>query len=89
MRKQKRGNNMAKIQVCVGDLPSGVKFGKSVAIDTETMGLNLHRDRLCLVQICDENDTVYLVQIKKDKKCPNLKKMLTDQKILKIFRKKC
>lgn len=76
---------MAEIQVCVGDLPKDVKWGKSVAVDTETMGLNLHRDRLCLVQIGDGKDYVYLVQIKKNVPCPNLVKLLTNPKILKIF----
>lgn len=76
---------MPKIQVCIGDLPKTVKFSQSVAIDTETMGLNLHRDRLCLVQIGDGKGNVYLVQIIKGKKCPNLIKLLTDKKILKIF----
>ena len=76
---------MAKIQLCVGDLPKGVKFSKSVAVDTETMGLNLKRDRLCLVQLGDGNGNVYLVQIKKGKNCPNLKALLTDPKVTKIF----
>ena len=76
---------MAKICVCKGDLPSSVRFKKSVAIDTETMGLNLHRDRLCLVQIGDGKGNVWLVQIQKGKECPNLTKLLTDKKILKIF----
>ena len=76
---------MTKITVCSGDLPSSVRFGKAVAVDTETMGLNLHRDRLCLVQIGDGKGNVWLVQIKKGKKYPNLIKLLTDKKILKIF----
>ena len=76
---------MSKIQVYTGDLPASVRFGKSVAVDTETMGLNLHRDRLCLVQISDENGNVSLVQIQKGKKYPNLIKLLTNPKILKIF----
>ena len=79
---------MPKIQVCQGDLPAGISFGKSVAVDTETMGLNLHRDRLCLVQIGDRQGNVWLVQIQKDKKCPNLIKLLTDKKILKKFQKR-
>ncbi len=74
-----------EISLFKGDLPDGVRFTKSVAIDTETMGLNLLRDRLCLVQLADENKNVYLVQIIKGIDCPNLKKVLTDKKILKIF----
>ena len=76
---------MTKITVCSGDLPSSVRFGKAVAVDTETMGLNLHRDRLCLVQIGDGKGNVWLVQIKKGEKYPNLIKLLTNKKILKIF----
>lgn len=76
---------MTKITVCSGDLPSSIRFGKAVAVDTETMGLNLHRDRLCLVQVGDGDGNVWLVQIKKGKKYPNLIKLLTDKKILKIF----
>ena len=76
---------MPKIQICEGDLPQGVKFSKSVAVDTETMGSNLKRDRLCLVQLGDEKGNVYLVQIKKGKACPNLKALLTNPRITKIF----
>jgi len=76
---------MPKIQLCVGDLPKTARFTKSVAVDTETMGLNLKLDRLCLVQLSDEKENVYLVQIKKGKNCPNLKALLTNPKIVKIF----
>ena len=76
---------MPQIKLCTGDLPKTAKFKDSVAIDTETMGLNLHRDRLCLVQLYDGQKNVYLVQIQKGKDCPNLKALLTDPKILKIF----
>jgi len=76
---------MPQIKICVGDLPKTAKFYDSVAIDTETMGLNLHRDRLCLVQLYDGKKTVYLVQIRQGKDCPNLKALLTNPKVLKIF----
>lgn len=76
---------MANIKVFQGDLPEGLNFDTAIAVDTETMGLNLHRDRLCLVQIGDGKDNAYLVQIKKGVDCPNLKKVLTDPEILKIF----
>lgn len=76
---------MPQIKLCVGDLPKTAKFTDSVAVDTETMGLNLHRDRLCLVQLYDGKKNVYLVQIQKGKDCPNLKTLLTNPKILKIF----
>lgn len=76
---------MPKIQLYVGDLPKTVKFSKAVAVDTETMGLNLKRDRLCLVQLSDGQGNAYLVQIKRGQNCPNLKALLTNPKILKIF----
>jgi ribonuclease D len=69
------------------DLPDCLTFKNSVAIDTETMGLVTKRDRLCLVQICSEDGDVHLVQILKNQhdKSKNLKKLLTDESILKIF----
>ena len=73
------------ISVFKGDLPEGIKFPKSVAIDTETTGLDIINDRLCLVQIGDGKGNAWLVQIKKNIPCLNLKKLLTDPKILKIF----
>ena len=50
------------------DFPSTLKFKKMVAVDTETMGLNLNRDRLCLVQICFGDDVAHLVQLSKNPK---------------------
>lgn len=76
---------MGQISVFKGDLPSDVFFEKEVAVDTETMGLNLHRDRLCLVQLSDGKGNAYLVQIIKGVDCPYLKKVLTDPSLLKIF----
>lgn len=76
---------MTQITVCDGDLPKDGLFKESVAVDTETMGLNLLRDRLCLVQLSDANQNVYLVRIIPNKDCPRLKKVLTDPKLLKIF----
>ena len=76
---------MAQISVFKADLPDNISFKGQVAIDTETMGLNLLRDRLCLVQLSDEQGNAYLVQIIKGVDCPNLKKVLTDKNILKIF----
>ncbi|MDR0677251.1 MAG: ribonuclease H-like domain-containing protein [Holosporaceae bacterium] len=69
------------------DLPAGVVFKNSVAVDTETMGLVTKRDRLCLVQMCSEDGDVHIVQILKNQqgKAENLKKILTDPNILKIF----
>lgn len=68
------------------DLPDSLRVSGSVAVDTETMGLQFKRDRLCLVQLCTENGEVYLVQIHKDQhEAPNLVRILTDNNILKIF----
>ena len=68
------------------DLPDGLSFGKSVAIDTETMGLNPARDRLCLVQLSSGDGNAHLVQFTdKNFSAPNLKKLLEDQDVLKIF----
>ena len=68
------------------DLPDGLAFGKQVAIDTETMGLKLTRDRLCLVQLSSGDGTAHLVQISANPKpCPNLKALLADPNIVKLF----
>ena len=68
------------------DIPSKLDFGKSIAIDTETQGLNLQRDRLCLIQLSSGNGDAHLVQFKQERyNAPNLRKMLDDEKILKIF----
>ena len=76
---------MGEIFFFQGDLPDTVSFQTSIAVDTETMGLNLHRDRLCLVQIGDGKGNAYLTQIVKGIEPKNLKKVLTDKKLLKIF----
>jgi ribonuclease D len=69
-----------------GDLPAGVGFGASVAIDTETMGLDPNRDRLCLVQLSAGDGVCHLVQFAKDAyAAPRLKALLTDPAVLKIF----
>lgn len=75
-----------KISFHKGDLPEGVSFGDSVAIDTETLGLNPHRDRLCLVQLSAGDGTAHLVQLAAGAyAAPRLKALLTDRKVLKIF----
>lgn len=69
-----------------GDLPDGLSFGNSVAIDTETLGLRPHRDRLCLVQLSAGDGTAHLVQLKAGQyDAPNLKKLLADQNVTKLF----
>lgn len=68
------------------DLPADLNLGNSIAIDCETMGLNLFRDRLCVVQISDGNGDAHLVQFEQGKyDAPNLRKLLSDKKVLKIF----
>jgi ribonuclease D len=69
-----------------GDLPELSRYTGSVAIDTETMGLNPHRDRLCVVQLSPGDGSADVVQIAKDQAdAPNLKALLADPAITKIF----
>lgn len=69
-----------------GDLPDLSRYTDSVAVDTETMGLNPHRDRLCVVQLSNGDGSADVVQIPQGATdAPNLKKLLGDPKILKIF----
>ena len=69
-----------------GDLPADLSFGPVVAIDTETMGLNPHRDRLCLVQLSAGDGNAHLVQIPKGPvNAPRLAALLSDAKVLKLF----
>jgi ribonuclease D len=73
------------------DLPAGISFGPLVAIDTETMGLDPRRDRLCLVQLSAGDGSAHLVQIippalgGRGADCPNLKALLTDPAVTKLF----
>ena len=68
------------------DLPDNLDLGNTVAIDTETQGLNLNRDRLCLVQISNGNGDAHLVQIHAQKhKNPNLEALLKDNQVEKLF----
>jgi ribonuclease D len=68
------------------DLPDGLTLGPVVAIDTETMGLNPHRDRLCLVQMSSGDGHAHLVQIAKGQtRAPNLERMLADPAVTKLF----
>ena len=69
-----------------GDLPDLSRYTSSVAIDTETMGLHPHRDRLCVVQMSNGDGSADVVQVPKDHtEAPNLKALLANPKILKIF----
>ncbi|WP_299362995.1 ribonuclease H-like domain-containing protein [uncultured Paracoccus sp.] len=68
------------------DLPDGVDLGPVVAIDTETMGLDPRRDRLCLVQLSAGDGTAHLVQITRgQQQAPNLARVLADPAVLKLF----
>ena len=75
-----------KIKLHKGDLPAGLDLGPLVAIDSETLGLNPQRDRLCLVQLSSGDGVCHAVQFAPgDYAAPNLKRMLADPKSLKIF----
>jgi len=82
---------MSKIELHQHDLPAGLSFGPMVAIDTETMGLDPRRDRLCLVQLSAGDGTAHLVQIippalgGRGADCSNLKALLTDPAVVKLF----
>jgi ribonuclease D len=69
-----------------GDLPDGLDLGAVVAIDCETMGLNPHRDRLCVVQLSGGDGNAHLVQVAVGQtKAPNLCRLLTNPEVLKLF----
>src|SRR5712671_1098126 len=69
-----------------GDLPEGLLFGDAVAVDTEAMGLNPHRDRLCLAQLSRGDGDAHLVQFAAGcYDAPNLKRLLADPTVVKLF----
>ena len=69
-----------------GDLPAGLDLGAAVAVDSETMGLNPHRDRLCVVQLSSGDGNAHVIQLDgRTYDAPNLKRLLADPKTLKIF----
>lgn len=77
------------IQLHKGDLPAGLDLGPSVAVDCETMGLDLTRDRLCLIQLSSGDGNAHLVQFPRDStlpfNAPNLAALLADSRVLKLF----
>ena len=76
----------AKIHLYKGDLPADLNLGSVVAIDTETMGLDPQRDRLCLAQLSSGDGDAHLVQFDRETyDAPNLKALLTDKNTLKLF----
>ena len=69
-----------------GDLPSDIDLGLSVAVDTETLGLSLTRDKLCVVQLSSGDGDAHVVQVNRpDYDCPNLKALLADTSVEKIL----
>ena len=74
------------IQLHKNDLPDDLKLGNKIAVDGEFMGLNVRRDPLCLIQISTGNGDAHIVQFdRKNYDAPNLKEILQDDKITKIF----
>jgi ribonuclease D len=68
------------------DLPDSLSLGPVVAIDCETMGLNPHRDRLCVVQLSDGDGNAHLIQVARGQtEAPNLSRLLRDPETLKLF----
>ena len=65
------------------DLPREVEVGNSIAIDTETTGLNLTRDRLCLIQICTQNKQIHLIKISKKSNSPVISEILSNENFIK------
>lgn len=76
---------MNKISLHKGDLPEGLDLGAVVAVDTEAMGLNPVRDALCVVQLSAGDGSAHVVQLSRDFDCPNLKALMADPMVLKIF----
>ncbi len=78
--------NSPKTFLHLKDLPAGLDLGKELAVDTETLGLQLTRDRLCMVQLRGRNTDIHLVQIVAGQtEAPRLKKLLEDRSVTKIF----
>ena len=74
------------IQLHKGDIPENLNLGNRIAIDGEFMGLNVRRDPLCLIQLSSGNSDAHIIQFdRNDYKAPNLVKLLSDEKITKIF----
>jgi ribonuclease D len=74
------------IRLHEGDLPADISFGSAVAIDTETLGLDVRRDRLCVVQLSSGDGSAEVVQIAQGQSsAPNLERLLADRSVLKLF----
>ena len=74
------------IQLHKGDIPENLNLGNRIAVDGEFMGLNVKRDPLCLIQLSSGNTDAHIIQFNRNNyNAPNLVKMLSDDKIIKIF----
>ena len=74
------------IKLHKNDLPDEIRFSDKIAIDCEFMGLNVERDRLCVVQISSGSNDAHVIKLDKDNySAPNLKKILMNKKINKSF----
>ena len=74
------------IQLHKGDIPENINLGNRIAVDGEFMGLNVRRDPLCLIQLSSGNSDAHIVQFDRDNyNAPNLVKILSDDKVTKIF----
>ncbi len=79
-------SDSGSIHYHIGDLPDDVTFGDAVAVDTETQGLNPHRDRLCVVQLSSGDGSAHLVHFPEPVyDAPNLKRLIADPAVTKIF----
>ena len=79
-------SNLPKIYLHNDDIPKNISLGNQIAIDTETLGLNPSRDRLCLVQINDGSECTHLIRVSSQiNPAPNLIKILESKKIQKLF----
>ncbi len=84
-------NSSGPLHLYRDDLPENLDLGRVVAVDTETMGLNPHRDRLCLVQLSSGDGSAHLVQIVPERlggrgyACPNLKRLMADTAVTKLM----
>jgi ribonuclease D len=77
---------LKSIELHARDVPAGLSFGDCVAVDTETMGLDLKRDRLCLLQLSAGDGVCHIVQFAKEEHdAPNLKALLADPAVTKLF----
>ena len=84
--KAKTASKPKAIEVHEGDLPAGLDFGTAVAVDSEALGLNIPRDRLCVVQLSAGDGVCHLVQIRDGRyDAPNLKALMENPEVTKIF----